>query len=304
MTNSAPKIAIIYDQSSATDNDRHVLTGLHAAFPAATLFISPVIKSRITKTLDHFYPKRQLNWFKKLDLSRFDVIISYGNHAKHVHTSQPGQRHIHYGHEAVIIPALKYAESQAVQGIDTFIATSSDAQQAIKTHYGQFATIINPPIDVNLFIPARQRSNQYVVIDNKTPNKPATVDIASMPNLGIQLTVLTSTDSEATIRTALNSAKGFISLKATSFDCRQVEALAAGAPVIAYGKGGALDIVQDGESGILFNEQTVDSLVDAIKRAEAINFLPGTLRRKAKRFDTGLFVTKIHKIVSDNISTL
>ncbi|NTW62299.1 glycosyltransferase family 4 protein, partial [Candidatus Saccharibacteria bacterium] len=80
----------------------------------------------------------------------------------------------------------------------------------------------------------------------------------------------------------------------------QVEALAAGAPVIAFGKGGALDIVQDGESGVLFEHQTVNSVVQAIKRAEKINFLPGTLRRKAKRFDKSLFITKIRKIVSDN----
>jgi len=60
--------------------------------------------------------------------------------------------------------------------------------------------------------------------------------------------------------------------KVTSFQPKedfgivQVEALAAGAPVIAFGKGGALDIVQDGESGILFDEQTTESVVEAIKK--------------------------------------
>ncbi len=76
-----------------------------------------------------------------------------------------------------------------------------------------------------------------------------------------------------------------------------MEALAAGTPVIAYGKGGALDIIQDGESGVLFDEQTVDSVTDALKRAEKIDFKPGVLRRKAKRFDKGLFITKIRTVV-------
>ncbi|NTW61178.1 glycosyltransferase family 4 protein, partial [Candidatus Saccharibacteria bacterium] len=71
------------------------------------------------------------------------------------------------------------------------------------------------------------------------------------------------------------------------------------APVIAYGRGGSLDIVEDGVSGVLFDHQTINSVVNAIQKAESIKFLPGTLRRKAKRFDKSLFITKIRKVVSD-----
>ena len=78
-----------------------------------------------------------------------------------------------------------------------------------------------------------------------------------------------------------------------------VEALAAGAPVIAYKKGGSLDIVQDGESGVLFDEQTVEAVEAAIKKAETITFSPATLRRKARRFDKGLFITKIRTVVNN-----
>ena len=86
----------------------------------------------------------------------------------------------------------------------------------------------------------------------------------------------------------------------TIFDAAVVEALAAGTPVIAYAKGGALDIVQEGESGVLFKEQTVASLCKAITRFETMSFSPSTLHRKAKRFDASLFATKIRKIVADN----
>jgi len=55
--------------------------------------------------------------------------------------------------------------------------------------------------------------------------------------------------------------------------------------------------VQDGESGILFDEQTVEAVQGALRRAEATDFHPGTLRRKAKRFDKGLFITKLRTIV-------
>jgi len=73
--------------------------------------------------------------------------------------------------------------------------------------------------------------------------------------------------------------------------------LAAGAPVIALGRGGALDIIQDGETGVLFNDQTVDAVAAAILRSETIAFKSSELRRKAKRFDKGLFITKIRTIV-------
>jgi glycosyltransferase involved in cell wall biosynthesis len=105
--------------------------------------------------------------------------------------------------------------------------------------------------------------------------------------------------SDEEVTAALNSAKGYIFPAEEDFGIVQVEALAAGAPVIAYGRGGTLDIVQDGESGVLFYEQTVDAVIDAIKKAEATTFLPGTLRRKAKRFEKSMFITKIHKVVFD-----
>jgi len=105
--------------------------------------------------------------------------------------------------------------------------------------------------------------------------------------------------SNDAVTAALNSAKGYIFPAEEDFGIVQVEALAAGAPIIAYIKGGTVDIVQDGESGILFDKQSVDSVADAIKRAEKTTFLPGTLRRKAKRFDKSLFISKMRKIISD-----
>ncbi|MFZ3009414.1 MAG: glycosyltransferase, partial [Candidatus Microsaccharimonas sp.] len=110
-----------------------------------------------------------------------------------------------------------------------------------------------------------------------------------------------TTASDKAVNEALNHAKGFI-FTATDedFGIVQAEALAAGAPVIALGRGGALDIVEDGVSGVFYNKQSVDSVVEAIKKAETKTFLPATLRRKATRFDKGLFISKIRKIVSDH----
>lgn len=299
MTSASPRIVVVYDQSVISSSDSHVLTGLHAAFPKATLYRSPIIESRITAVIHRLLPKRQIYWFKNLDLSSFDIIISYGNKAKHIGKTRDGQLHIHYTHSTAIEPALQNLDIQAARAIDVFIATSIEAQQIIKARYGRPATIVNPPIDINLFEPARERDNYYVVIDSQLPDSQINLAIDSASKLGIRLRILTPADSETTLRAALTSAKGYISLRAVDFDTTQVEALAAGAFLVAYSPYASTDIVQDDETGVLFQELNSEAITTALKTAEIRASLPGTLRRKAKRFDIGLFCTKLRKIVHD-----
>jgi glycosyltransferase involved in cell wall biosynthesis len=73
------------------------------------------------------------------------------------------------------------------------------------------------------------------------------------------------------------------------FGIAPVEAQAAGRPVIAYGRGGAAETVVDGATGVLFEEQTVDSLAEAMLRADGIAFDPATCRRNAERFGSDVF---------------
>lgn len=223
----------------------------------------------------------------------------------------------------LLVPALKKADYKAAQNVDVFIANSSEVQDRIKRYYGKSSTVIHPPVDIDRFTPARERGDHYVALGRQVPYKRIDLAVAAATKLNLPLkvygngsehqklvnmagpTVEFYTDrfsdaSDAAVTEALNTAKGYIFPAEEDFGIVQVEALAAGAPVIGYGKGGTLDIVQDGESGVLFHEQTVDAVATAIDKSAKMTFLPGTLRRKAKRFDKGLFLTKIHKIVRDN----
>lgn len=224
----------------------------------------------------------------------------------------------------LIVPPLKKADYKAAQEVDVFIANSSEVQKRIKKYYNRNSTIIHPPVDTARFEPARKRDDYYVVLGRQVPYKKADLAVAAATKLGIKLKVYGNgsehdklvamagpsveffTDrfgdaSDEAVNNALNHAKGYIFPAEEDFGIVQVEALAAGAPVIAYSKGGALDIV-DSESGVLFPEQTVRSVVTAIKQLETKHYLPGTLRRKSKRFDKSLFITKMRKIVSDQLS--
>ena len=219
-----------------------------------------------------------------------------------------------------IVPGMKRADFEAAQHVDLFIANSEEVKKRITKYYGQPSTVVHPPVDTDRFEPARERSAHYVALGRQVPYKRHDLAVQAATILGVPLKVYGNgseherlrrlagpsvefyTDrfgdaSDQAVTTALNSAAGFIFPTEEDFGIVQVEALAAGAPVIAYGKGGALDIVQDGESGVLFQEQTAEAVAEAIQRSQSIDFKPGTLRRKAKRFDKGLFMSKMRTIV-------
>ena len=221
------------------------------------------------------------------------------------------------------IPPLKKADYEAAQNVDVFVANSSEVQKRIKQYYNKNSTVVYPPVDVTRFSPARERGDYYVVLGRQVFYKRIDLAIAAATKLNVPLkvfgdgsehqqlvamagpTVQFYTDrfgnaSDAEVNKALNHAKGYIFPTEEDFGIVQVEALAAGAPVIALGRGGTLDIVEEGVSGVLFNEQTADAVIAAIKKAGALTFTPATLQRKAKRFDKSLFTTKMHKIVSDS----
>ena len=223
----------------------------------------------------------------------------------------------------LLIPTQKKRDYAAAQNVDVFIANSTETQARIKKYYGRSSTIIHPPVDVKRFSPARQRDGHYVTLGRQLPNKRFDLAVAACTKLNLPLKVFGNgplheklvtiagptiefyTDrfgdaSDSAVEAALNTARGFVFPSDEDFGIVAVEALAAGAPVIGFKNGGTLDIVEDGTSGVLFDQQTISDVTRAIQTAEKMTFLPGTLQRKAKRFEKSLFTNKLRKIVSDN----
>lgn len=224
----------------------------------------------------------------------------------------------------LLVPGQRKLDYEAAQKVDLFIANSTETQRRIKKYYGRPSIVIHPPVDIQRFSPSKERGNYYVTMGRQLPYKRYDLVVAACTKLNIPLKVFGNgpehkklvamagpsvsfyTDrfgdaSDENLEMALNSAKGWIYGAEEDFGIVQVEALAAGAPVITYGKAGALDIVQDMESGVLFYKQDVGSVIDAIKRAEQVDFLPAMLNRKSRRFDKSLFLTKIRKTVYDSL---
>lgn len=224
----------------------------------------------------------------------------------------------------LMVPRQRKLDLEAAEKVDVFIANSTETQARIKKYYGRNSTVIHPPVDTGRFTPARERDNYYVTLGRQLPNKHFDLAIKACNSLGLKLKVFGNgplhdelmkiagptiefyTDrfgdaSDKAVEQALNHAKGFIFASDEDFGIVTVEALAAGAPVIGYAKAGTLDIVTDGETGTLFKNQTLGDITDAIKRADALTFFPSKLQRTAKRFDKSLFLTKMRKVVGDNL---
>lgn len=305
------------------------------------------------RALHKFFPMLRVKAFRDLDLSEYDIIISSSSaESKQVRKTRPGQIHICYCHTPIryywshyneykkdpgfgklnwlirlaipiMVPPMRKADLQSIDGVDVFVANSSETQKRIKQYYGRQATVVHPPVDTKRFSPKKQRGDHYVALGRQVPYKRIDLAVAAATKLNLPLKVFGNGSeharleemagpsvefyadrfgnaSDEAVEEALNTAKGYIFPAEEDFGIVQVEALAAGAPVVGYGRGGTLDIVQDGETGVLFHEQSVEAVADALQKAEKTTFRPALLAMRAKRFDKSLFINKMRKIVESN----
>lgn len=224
----------------------------------------------------------------------------------------------------LMVPHQRKLDLEAAKRVDVFIANSTETQKRIKKYYGRASTVIHPPVDTSRFSPARERGEHYVTIGRQLPYKRYDLAVAAATKLGKKLVVFGTgpahdklvqlagptvefrTDrfgnaSDEEFAKVIRDARGFIYPAEEDFGIVSVEALAAGTPVIGYARGGTTDIVTSEDVGVLFDHQTVDDVVAAIQKAEQLTFFPSKLNRTAKRFDKTLFITKIRKVVGDQI---
>ena len=103
------------------------------------------------------------------------------------------------------------------------------------------------------------------------------------------------------IKHYLEHAEGYIFPSLEPFGIAPVEALACGCPVVAYGNGGALDYVIDGENGVLFGKQSVNSLRQALKRFSTIKFNEEKIRKSALPFSEKIFKEKLKTFVTAKV---
>lgn len=222
-------------------------------------------------------------------------------------------------------PFLTYArwwDKVAAFRPDKYIAISTEVKNRIKKFYGVDSEIVFPPVDFNgsYKIDDGAKRNYYFIHGRFEPYKRLDLVIDAFKELNQDLIVSGSgsefdvfkyknyknikfiekpTDNE--LAKLYLHAKAFIMPQEEDFGITSLEAQCFGTPVIAFGKGGSLDTVLDGKTGVLFNDQTKQSLIDTIKRFDTISFDRRYLITNAKKFAANNFKSSFLKLLSDYI---
>ena len=209
---------------------------------------------------------------------------------------------------------------QAAQKVDYFIANSSFIAEEIKQYYGRESVVINPPLDTKRFRHdfAGKRSG-FVTVSRQVLYKHNDILIKACNQLELPLKVIgrgpehdrlvaiagptiefLDNVNDQEVLQHLACAKAFLSASFEDFGIAPLEAIAAGTPVVAYGKGGALDYVIPGKTGLLFKEQTVESLVETLQTFDSSKFKPQQLTAFAEKFSEENFRKIIQTFVDQH----
>jgi GlcNAc-P-P-Und epimerase len=222
------------------------------------------------------------------------------------------------GSAALMRSRLRRIDRQDASALDAIMANSSYTAERIRRYWDRSATVVHPPVAVERFLEEERRPGpSYVVLGRVVPYKRVDLAVAACARLGRPVTVVgegrgleqarmaadgrarfVGRISDVEVASILSEARAVICCADEDFGIVPVEAQAAGVPVIAYGVGGHRDSVEDGRHGVLFGEQTVESVSEAIERFEGLSFDPELLRANAARFSTPRFHREVVAVLA------
>ncbi len=201
--------------------------------------------------------------------------------------------------------------------VDYFATNSHNVAKRIYKHYRRKAEVIHSPVICDLFQPVDETCDYYLFVSRLQEYKRADLVIKACNQLGRPLIVIGKGPEEKKLRKMAGptvkmlgyvsdeelrmyyaKCKAFLFPGEEDYGMAPLEAMSSGRPVIAYGYGGALETVVEGETGVFFKEQTVESLVSAMKRFEETEFSKEKIREHSLKFDESVFKSKMKKFIS------
>jgi glycosyltransferase involved in cell wall biosynthesis len=218
----------------------------------------------------------------------------------------------------LFVDKLRKWDKIAANRPDKIIAISTEVQNRIKKYYGRESSIIFPPVNTSLTrINRMTNGKHYLVVSRLVGYKKVDLVIEAFNKLRCPLVIVgigrrerklkrkagknikfAGQVSEKDLYEYYAHAEALIMPQEEDFGIVAVEAQSFGIPVIAYKKGGAADTVIDGKTGILFDQQNVQSLTAAVARFEKTKFVVDNLYTNAKRFSKEIFKTEVLDLIS------
>jgi glycosyltransferase involved in cell wall biosynthesis len=221
-----------------------------------------------------------------------------------------------------IMTALAHWDAATAPRVTRFVANSAYVADRIRRYYGRAATVVYPPVDTAFFQPGPPAADRhFLIVSALVPYKriELAIDACSLAGVPLriagdgpdrarlearatsQVTFLGPLTGEA-LRDEYRRAAAVLLPGEEDFGIVPVEAQACGRPVVAYGRGGAVETVQDGVTGALFGESTPGAMAAALARVASTTFDASRLHAHAEHFSRERHAQGMRAVIADTLS--
>lgn len=216
------------------------------------------------------------------------------------------------------LTGIRLWDNVSADRVDYFIANSENVAKRIWKHYRREAVVIHPPVRCKLFNISDIDEDYFLIVSRLQEYKKIDLAVEAFNELGFPLVIIgdgpdrkkletmaksnikfLGRESDEVIKEHYAKCRAFIFPGEEDFGITPLEAMASGRPVIAYGKGGALETVVKGKTGIFFDNQKKEDLVDVIKEFQNMKFDKEKIRQHAEKFDEKIFKNKIRNYIDE-----
>lgn len=225
---------------------------------------------------------------------------------------------------------MRHYDFQTAQNVDYFIANSKETARRVEKFYRRESTVIYPPVELSIKSQAPNHKKYFLSVGRLAWSKQTDIIIQVANRLQIPLKIVGTGPEETRLREIAGPTVEFLggvsderltslyqNAKATIFAALDedfgivpVESMAAGTPVIGLNQGGVTETVVDGKTGVLFNEPTVESLIEAIKKFDKTYTINASHKtsmdcvKQAEKFGKERFVKEIRNFVEKKIKSV
>lgn len=220
--------------------------------------------------------------------------------------------------KSYLMTFMRVWDNASSDRVDMFIGNSVNVSKRIRKHYRRDSYVIHPPVRGNMFNITEEDEEFFLCVSRLQEYKRIEIAVKACTELNLPLVVIGDGPqrkfleamagpsvqflgrvSNEVIKEHYSKCKAFLFPGEEDFGITPLEAQASGRPVIAYGKGGALETVIENETGVFFYEQTPNAMIEAIQQFKDLTFDKNKLRAHAMEFDESIFKSKIKKFVNE-----
>ncbi len=215
-----------------------------------------------------------------------------------------------------LIRGLRLWDEGAARQPDHFIANSENVAQRIMRAYGRYSEVIAPPIDIDRFSVSSEQDDYYIVLARLVPYKRIDLAVSAFTRLNKRLVVIGTGTAEKSLMSEAGPTVEFVGRLSDEevekyvsrcrallfpgeedFGMSPLEVAAAGRPTIAFRAGGAIETIVENVTGLFFDTQTTESVIEAVERFEKQQWSSQVIRKHAEGFSREVFRARMAKFL-------